>query len=48
VWQFFLEELLFSSEEKLKEGRMRKSKTKTEKESNRDDWFLAFLIYYLW
>jgi hypothetical protein len=38
VWQFFLEELFFfSSEEKLKEGRMGKSKTKTEKESNGDD-----------
>jgi hypothetical protein len=34
---FFLEELFSTGEEKLKEGRMGKSKTKTEKESNGDD-----------
>jgi hypothetical protein len=34
---FFWEELFFPDEEKLKEGRMGKSKTKTKKESSRDD-----------
>jgi hypothetical protein len=40
--------LFFPSEEKLKEERMGKSKTKTEKELNGNDWFLDFLICYLW
>jgi hypothetical protein len=44
---FFWKSCFFTREEKLKEGKMRKSKTK-KKESNRDDWFLVFLICYLW
>jgi hypothetical protein len=34
---FFRKSCFFTGEEKLKERRMGKSKTKTEKESNRDD-----------
>jgi hypothetical protein len=38
VWPFFFgKSCFFTGEEKLKEGKMGKSKTKTEKELNGDD-----------